>query len=75
MSGTGQREGEGKGLAPGCPRNQDLSGDQAAEGLCPICGGKGEVIVIDEDVGCQVPMPCWSCQRNMGLAEQEPGDL
>lgn len=33
-----------------------------AEGICPICGGKGEVVVIDEEVGCQVPMPCWSCQ-------------
>jgi hypothetical protein len=29
---------------------------------CPVCHGTGEVVVIDEDVGCHVPMPCWACQ-------------
>ncbi len=30
--------------------------------VCAICGGKGEVVIIDEQVGCQVTMPCEHCQ-------------
>lgn len=39
---------------------------------CPVCHGTGEVVVIDEEVGCHVPMPCWACQDGpMPLAGQD----
>ncbi|UPG96454.1 hypothetical protein [Luteibacter aegosomatissinici] len=28
---------------------------------CPICNGTGEVTYVDEEVGCQVTLPCWAC--------------
>lgn len=30
--------------------------------ICPICGGIGELVQIDEEVGCCITLPCWSCQ-------------
>jgi hypothetical protein len=30
--------------------------------VCAICGGKGEVVIIDEQVGCQVTIACEYCQ-------------
>jgi hypothetical protein len=30
--------------------------------VCAICGGKGEVVIVDEQVGCQITMPCEHCQ-------------
>jgi hypothetical protein len=29
---------------------------------CVICGGSGELLEIDEEVGCCVAVPCWSCR-------------
>lgn len=28
---------------------------------CPICNGTGLVTYVDEEVGCQVQLPCWNC--------------
>lgn len=28
---------------------------------CPVCGGSGEVEVVDEEVGCRVQVPCEAC--------------
>ncbi|HEY4143547.1 hypothetical protein [Pinirhizobacter sp.] len=39
-----------------------LPTDKPAQPSCPVCHGTGEVVVIDEEVGCHVPMPCWACQ-------------
>ncbi|HYG06608.1 MAG TPA: hypothetical protein VD865_09360 [Stenotrophomonas sp.] len=38
---------------------------------CPICGGSGELIVIDEEVGCQVAAPCWACRREVPAPRSE----
>lgn len=29
---------------------------------CPICGGTGEVELVDEEVGCRVQVPCEACR-------------
>jgi hypothetical protein len=37
---------------------------------CPICRGVGELTYIDEEVGCQIGVPCWACA---GPAEEHLG--
>lgn len=34
---------------------------------CPICQGLGVVTYIDEEVGCQVSVPCWACTEPQPL--------
>lgn len=29
--------------------------------ICPICHGEGTLVHVDEEVGCQVAVPCWAC--------------
>jgi hypothetical protein len=29
--------------------------------VCPICHGTGVLIHVDEEVCCQVEVPCWAC--------------
>jgi hypothetical protein len=35
--------------------------DMSSAGPCPICKGTGEVVYIDEEVGCRIATPCWAC--------------
>lgn len=35
--------------------------DRIEPAPCPICQGKGTVTYVDEEVCCQVEMPCWAC--------------
>ncbi|KAF1007508.1 MAG: hypothetical protein GAK28_01850 [Luteibacter sp.] len=30
---------------------------------CPICQGLGVVTYVDEEVCCQVSIPCWACSE------------
>jgi len=40
---------------------------------CSICGGSGELVHIDEDVGCRITVPCWACQNTAAISsEDEP---
>jgi|GEM_PF-3136642 len=32
--------------------------------VCPVCQGKGTVTYIDEEVCCQVEIPCWACAQS-----------
>jgi len=43
--------------------------------LCPICQGTGTVTYIDEEVGCQVQLPCWACapKAETSLGQPAPG--
>lgn len=43
---------------------------RTADELCPVCKGLGEVTYIDEEVGCQIGVPCWACA---GPAEEHLG--
>lgn len=45
--------------------------DPNSNASCPICQGSGEVVYIDEEVGCRVVQPCWRC----GLSSGEPAPL
>jgi hypothetical protein len=38
---------------------------------CAICGGSGELREIDEEVGCCVVVPCWSCRGATVTADKE----
>jgi hypothetical protein len=29
--------------------------------VCPICQGAGFLVHVDEEVCCQVEIPCWAC--------------
>ncbi|NID14554.1 hypothetical protein [Luteibacter yeojuensis] len=29
--------------------------------VCPICQGTGILVHVDEEVCCQVEVPCWAC--------------
>ncbi|HVJ36472.1 MAG TPA: hypothetical protein VM687_01570 [Stenotrophomonas sp.] len=40
----------------------DTAPAAAGTPVCVVCGGKGEVVIIDEQVGCQVTIPCDHCQ-------------
>jgi hypothetical protein len=43
----------------------DIPEERPAHGpdeTCPICGGSGELTYVDEEVGCRITVPCWSCQ-------------
>jgi len=32
--------------------------------VCPICQGTGILVHIDEEVCCQVELPCWACESS-----------
>lgn len=34
--------------------------------VCPLCQGKGFLVQVDEEVGCQVEVPCWACSPPAG---------
>jgi hypothetical protein len=38
---------------------------------CVICGGSGELVQIDEEVGCRISLPCWSCQTATAAPDKE----
>ena len=42
--------------------------------VCPICRGKGIIVHLDEEVCCQVEVPCWACSSPTdGQAEPPEG--
>ncbi|SFW22376.1 hypothetical protein [Luteibacter sp. UNCMF366Tsu5.1] len=38
--------------------------------VCPICDGEGTVLHVDEEVGCQVALPCWACAPSTAREDQ-----
>ncbi|MEZ2418936.1 hypothetical protein [Luteibacter sp. RCC_6_2] len=42
--------------------------------VCAICQGTGTVTYVDEEVGCQVEVPCWACTERdeTALAQHSP---
>ena len=38
--------------------------------VCPICHGEGTVLHVDEEVGCQVVVPCWACVPSTAREDQ-----
>lgn len=51
---------------PPLMRESDAASEDQANApraTCPVCGGTGEVELIDEEVGCHIPVPCEACRR------------
>ena len=40
--------------------------------VCPVCQGKGTVTYVDEEVCCQVEIPCWACADSSETALGQP---